>query len=281
MKRILISILTIIGIVGSIRGQRFHCETDTVIVMDILRTHHDPGGDPSAKIGSIAASFVGSPFSQITKEDSIGQLEIRVDAFDEMSFLDNVVALARLSTSPGHRRINEFASALEEVSFRRGKENGFASRMIYGADWALDNKSRHIVKELTEDFSDSFKTKSLDWVTRHRGEYAALADTANYENQRMVEMGFRTHKIPHLRREAFENKEILAELKDGDIIMLLTPDQTRDTFEIGILKEREDGFHFIHPSETEGKVVEEKETIGRYIKRNAKKIYGSRWLRLN
>lgn len=269
-----------IGIAGNMYCQQFHCSKDTILILEIIRDLHAPGGNPAELVGAIAEKFVGEPFIPIVKNDSTGNLEIRVDGFDEISLLNNVVALARLSTSPGHQRINEYATALEEVTYRRGKEDGFASRMLYGADWALDNKARNIVKELTEDYSDSFKTKSLDWVTRHKDEYAALQDSENYEAQRMVEMGFRTHKIPHLRREAFDHKDIASDLRDGDIVMLLTPEQTTDTFEIGILRKRDDGFHLIHASEAEGRVVEEKEPIGKYIKRNAKKIYGSRWFRL-
>ena len=96
----------------------------------------------------------------------------------------------------------------------------------------------------------------------------------------MVEMGFRTHKVPHLKREQAFNRDIMSEMRDGDIIILLTPEQSTDALEIGVVREREDGFHLIHPSRTEGKVVEEKEALDRYLKRNAKRTYGWRWLRL-
>lgn len=273
-------VTTVVFLNASGKAQRLHCGQDTLLVMQLLEAFNEQGGDPSTKVGPIAERLVGADFAQVNMTDTIAEPVIRLDGFDELSFLNTVTALARLSTTPGHKRLREYSDELTNISCRRGECSGFSSRMLYGADWALDNKARNNVKELTESYSDNFKTKSLDWVTRHRDRYAALGDSANYEDQRMVEMGFRTHKIPHMRRESTEWKDVAADLRDGDILMLLTPEQTTDTYEIGILRKREDGFHFIHPSEAEGKVVEEKETIGRYIKRNAKKIYGYRWLRL-
>ena len=274
------AMLALLTVGNTTHARKFHCEADTARVMQVIREFYEPGGDPSVKAGAIAESFVGTEYLPVTQLDSTGKCEIRVDAFDDVSFINNVVALARMSTTPGHVRINEFGNELENVSCRRGEENGFPSRMIYASDWIVDNKSRNIVKELTEVYSDQFKTKSLDWVTRHRDLYAALKDSAAYEGQRMVEMGFRTHKVPHMRRESTGWKNIAPELRDGDIIILLTGDPDTDALERGILRRREDGFHFIHPSEKERKVVEEKETIDRYIKRNAKRTYGYRWLRL-
>ena len=152
--------------------------------------------------------------------------------------------------------------------------------MVYAADWIVDNKSRGLVTEITENYSDSFKTKSLDFVTRNRGKYASLKDSSTYEAQKMVEMGFRTHKIPHMKRESSGNKDVAADLREGDIVMVMTNDPLLDTLTIGFLKKRDDGMHLIHVSREAGKVVEEEEPLPRFMKRNAKNTYGWRWLRI-
>lgn len=265
---------------GIASGQYYHCEADTAKVMAIVESLKEPGGNPAEKMGVIAEKLIGTPYGDVTALDSVARGRLYLDSFDEFTFLATVAGLARMATSPGHTRPVDCLAAINEFTFRRGEENGFASKMIYGADWVLDTKARGLIKELTENYSDQFRTKSLDKVTRQRDRYAALKDSSTYEAQRMVEMGFRTHKIPHMKRESTEWKQIAGELQDGDIIMLLTPDDRIDTYETGILRKREDGFHFIHPSAEAGKVVEEKEPIGRYIRRNAKKTYGYRWLRL-
>ena len=265
---------------SSLAAGRYHCANDTTIALGLVRECYNPGGDPGATAGKVAESFVGVPFEEVTKNDSTGSLALRADAFDDMTFLNTVAAISRLSTSPGHKRINELERELENLSCRRGEEKGFASRMLYLSDWVVDNKARKNIIEETETYSDSFRTKSLDKVTHSREEYAALRDSAAYEDMKMVEMGFRTHKVPHLKREQAATGYVDEEMRDGDIIVLLTPDASTDAAEIGFVRKREDGFHFIHPSASAGKVVEEKETLARYIKRNAKRIYGWRWLRL-
>ncbi len=258
----------------------YHCENDTARVMALVRENFSPGGNPAEIVGKVAESFIGIPWEEVTMNDSTGHLEVRVDAFDDLTFLNEVTAISRLSTSPGHKRINEFEKELENVSYRRGEDRGFPSKLLYFSDWVVDNKSRNNVKELTESYSDLFKTKSLEKVTRNRNLYKALKDSAVYEDQKMVEMGFRTHKVPHLKREQATHKDIMSDMQDGDIIVLLTSDPATDALEIGFVRKRDDGFHFIHPSMASGKVVEEKDTLDRYLKRNAKRTYGWRWLRL-
>lgn len=264
----------------SAQAQRFHCEADTTLAMEIIRKFYNPGGDPSKICGPIATKLVGVAYVPINKEDTLGVPEIRLDGFDEFAFVNTVAALAKTATSPGYARPKDLEITLEKLTFRRGEADGFPSRMMYGGDWIVDNRSRGNVKELTEDYSDNFKTKSLDWVCRHRDEFAALKDSATYERQRMVEFGYRTFKIPHMKRESSDWKQVNPEIQDGDLIMLLTPQPDRDVWEMGYVVRRDDGLHLIHASERDGKVVEESEPLGRYIKRHAKEVYGWRWLRI-
>lgn len=261
-------------------GQGFHCDNDTAIAMARIRELAQPGGDPAAICGRVAEGFVGVPYEDITRNDTTGRAELRVDAFDELTFVNTVVAMARTATSPGILRARDLESSLMDVSLRRGEPGDFTAKMIYGGDWAIDNKARRNVKELTEDFSDLFKTKSLTWIGRNRDEFAALKDSAMFEKQKMMEFGLRTFKIPHMKRESTEWKQVVPEMRDGDMIMLLSSDPDRDVFEWGFVVKRDDGFHFIHASKEAGKVVEEPETLGRYVKRNSKQTYGWRWLRI-
>lgn len=276
-----VGVVMFAGIAGfSAEAQRFHCEADTAKAMEIIREFYNPGGDPAKICGPIASKFVGVAYVPINKEDTLGVAELRLDGFDEFAFVNTVAALAKTATSPGYARPKDLEIILEKLTFRRGEADGFPSRMMYGGDWIVDNRSRGNVKELTEDYSDNFKTKSLDWVCRHRDEFAALKDSATYERQRMVEFGYRTFKIPHMKRESSDWKQVNPEIQDGDLIMLLTPQPDRDVWEMGYVVRRDDGLHFIHASERDGKVVEESEPLGRYIKRHAKEVYGWRWLRI-
>lgn len=280
MIRYILAVACALVVSQGSHAQRFHCETDTVKAMEIIREFYKPGGNPSEICGAIASRLVGAPYVPITKQDSVGEAVIRLDGFDEMSFINTVAALAKTATSPGYARPKDLELMLQRLTFRHGEPNGFPSILVYGGDWVVDNRSRGNVRELTEDYSNSFKTKSLEWVGRHPQDYAALKDSATFERQKMVEFGFRTFKIPHMKRESTEWKQIAADICEGDLIILLSSNPEKDVRDIGFLVKRPDGMHFIHASETAGKVVEEEEPIGRYIRRHAKDIYGWRWLRI-
>lgn len=261
-------------------GKYYNSETDTLKAMEVVRKYYSPGATPSDLCDDIAMEYVGTKYVPITKQDTLENSQIITDGFDEMTFVNFVCASAKLATSPGYARPQDLSKILDQISYRHGQPEGFPSRMNYAADWILDNKSRGNIKELTEDYSDSFKTKSLDYVSRHRDEFSALKDSSTYDKMRMVEFGYRTFKIPHLKRESIQWKDISADLKDGDLIVLLSNEPDKDIYNIGFVKKSDDGFHLIHASEKEGKVVYEKEPLARYVKRNAKSIYGWRWVRV-
>lgn len=264
----------------TVGAQRYHCADDTVKAMSILREFSNPGSDPGKLCGVIAERLIGSPYAPIAQQDSLGVVEIRLDGFDDFAFVNSVAALAKIATSPGGMHLKDLEVMLEKLTFRRGEPNGFPTRMLYGGDWVVDNHSRGNVKDLTEDYSANFKTKSLEYVGRHPQEYAALKDSATLERQKMVEFGYRTFKIPHMKREMADSKGVLEDMHDGDLIMLLTNHPEKDILSMGYVIKRPDGFHIIHISDKDGKIVEEQETLGRYIKRNSKEIYGWRWLRI-
>ncbi|MDE6297497.1 MAG: DUF1460 domain-containing protein [Muribaculaceae bacterium] len=281
-RRYIVMLVALISVVYGVESHaRYHCSADTSKVMNLVREFYSPGGDPGEIAGNVAEALKDVPYEEVIKNDSIGYNLVKADGFDDITFIDIVSAVSRLATSPGHKRINEFEKELENISYRRGGDKGFPSKMIYISDWIVDNKARNNVKELTENYSDQFRTKSLEKISRNRESYAALKDSAVYEAQKMVEMGFRTHKVPHLKREQAGSKEIIDEMRDGDIVVMLTSDPTTDALETGFVRKRGNGFHFIHPSAAAGKVVEEDDTLDRYIKRNAKRIYGWRWIRLS
>lgn len=279
IKKVVVGIFCLV-VSLTVGAQRYHCAEDTVKAMSILREFTKPGSDPGKLCGMIAERLIGQPFAPITQQDSLGMVEIRLDGFDDFAFVNSVAALAKIATSPGGMHLKDLEVMLEKLTFRRGESNGFPTRMLYGGDWVVDNHSRGNVKDLTEDYSANFKTKSLEYVGRHPQEYAALKDSATLERQKMVEFGYRTFKIPHMKREMADSKGVLEDMHDGDLVMLLTNHPEKDILSMGYVIKRADGFHLIHISDKDGKIVEEQETLGRYIKRNSKEIYGWRWLRI-
>ena len=232
------------------------------------------------RIVAAAKKFIGSPEDDYYGKDSLGNLKINLNSFTPLMLVNNSIALARAASIPGIVDWRTFAAELERVACRRGEDKGFPFIMYHGADWIGDNSARGVVKELTENYNGvEVRTKSLDDMTRNRDKFAALKDSATFENVRMVEMGFRTHRIPTLKRETIKRKDLMDDLQNGDVIILVPYKDGHDIFDIGIIEMKEDGPHMIHVSPQSHKVVEEEEVLPRYMGLLTKYYQGYRIIR--
>lgn len=257
---------------------RYHCPDDTARAERLIESVK--GQDNFGKRIVEAARFlVGTPEAKGADNDSIGTLVVRLDSLSRREFINIALAMAKASER-GDVKLSDFETALENIGRKKGKDEGFVSQFFYGADWIQDNISRGNLKEMT-DYVDggSFKTKSFDYVTRHREEFPAMADSATYDKMRSIEMGFRSHRIPYQKKQSIGNNNIRELLKDGDIIMMLTPDDDFDIYDIGVVAINNGQPHLIHISHHTGKVVEDEYDLKRLFKVDGQYFYGYRWLR--
>ena len=258
-----------------------HCEEDTLKANMIVGKLAASQESKGKKIVEAALALQGAGLDTYYRTDSLGNLRINLDEFTPLMFVNSVLALERASEKGGQIPWRNFAIELENLACRRGENSGFPSIMFHGADWITDNVFRGNIKELTEDYSGGVvvRTKSLDEMTRNRNNYAPLADSVRFEKVRMTEMGFRTHRIPTLKKETVEKKEILEDLRDGDIILLVPSGEGIDIYDMGFVVLRDDGPHLIHLSPKSKTVVEEEENLQRYMKLMTKYFQGYRILR--
>ncbi|MDE5843075.1 MAG: DUF1460 domain-containing protein [Muribaculaceae bacterium] len=265
----------------------FHCEKDTAEVRMFL-TENIVGGSGAtearrkreAMMMRVAEAFKGRGADKWIYADSLATLRINLDEFTPLSFVNTVLAMGETAQNPrgGWR---SFGEELKKFSCRQGEDAGFGSLMWHVSDWSGDNIYRGNLKELTENYDGARSmTLSLDYLTRNRDEFAALKNPELYEEVRMIEMGFRNHKIPYLPRQAAGNKEILEDMRNGDIIALVNDKSGSDTYAVGVVVIRGDGPHLIHFDPKAGVVVEEAEPLKRYMNKEAKYIKGFRWFRI-
>ncbi|MCH5223828.1 MAG: DUF1460 domain-containing protein [Muribaculaceae bacterium] len=257
---------------------RYHCNSDYQGVEKLMQA---AAGEENygKRIVKAARSMVGVPLGKAADNDTVGTIIIRLDTLSQREFINYALAAAKAAMAVNPDK-SDFEKALESVSRKKGTDNGFVSQFFYGSDWIQDNISRGNLKEMT-DYLDggSFKTKSLDYVTRHRDEFPAMADSATYEKMRAIEMGFRSHRIPHQKKQSIGNKSVVELLKDGDIIIMLPPEDDFDIYDIGIVAMDSGQPRLIHVSRQNGKVVEDEYDLKRLFKIEGQFFYGYRWLR--
>ncbi|MCM1377394.1 MAG: DUF1460 domain-containing protein [Clostridium sp.] len=280
-KKVAIAIILLSSLIATPPSVNAQTESQTAKIEQLMSLPGLSADNMRDNCAIIATALIGSGEDNYYHTDSIATLQPNLEGFNRISFIYTVVALGKASTASTKPGWHDFERALTEYACRRGEDNGFASLMWHASDWIGDNTYRGNVRELTEDFAGSIaKTKSLDYLTRHRDSFAALSDSAVYEKVRMTEMGFRTHKIPLLKKETITKKEITETLRDGDIIILNPQEDGIDIYEIGFITNREDGPHLIYYSPEEKQVVETKEPLARWMKVKTKHFNGYRIVRL-
>lgn len=236
-----------------------------------------PFGD---KVLIAAKYFNGCNKDDYYNSSPTAQLRINLDEFSPLMYINTCLALARASENPGNSDWRTFASELERLSCAKGMDNGYPSLMYHTSEWIVDNISRGNVKELTENFSGVIeRTKSLDEMTRNRSNFAVLADSAIYESIRMKELGFRTFRVPTLKKETIKKKDVIEELRNGDIIILVPNRDGIDSFDIGFVEMHQGEPYLMHVSPQTEAVTEEKEPLSRYMQLMTKHFQGYRILR--
>lgn len=277
-KRRLSLIVALIFPIMMMGEVRYHCEKDSEAVMDLLSkiSSEAPIGE---RVSQAAAALCGIPAAESADNDSIGNILIRLDSLSRREFI-NVALAAAIAASKTDPDVKDFEKALENVSRKKGKDEGFASQFFYGSDWIVDNKYRGNIEEMTEYVENgNYKTKTLDFITRHKDQFPAMKNQEVADKVQVSEMGFRSHRVPHLKKQSVNNKTIKELFQDGDIIIMLPPDYDFDIYDMGILTIKDGEPYMTHISKEKAEIAQDPFTLSRLFKNEGQFFYGFRWLR--
>ena len=260
---------------------RWHNEAaDTTAITKFLIKATDFGAsNPNELMEFIGRQFIDAPYKAGTLESQPEALTVNLEEFDCTTFIETVTALA-LTVEEHKNSWQDFIDNLETIRYRQGEVNGYSSRLHYFSDWIVSNTHRGIVREVTDRIpqSDS-QIKTLDYMSRNRSSYPALADDAEYEAIKNMEVGFRSHRFPYIKSGRIAAKPILSSLRGGDIIAFTTKKDGLDISHVGIIVMENDGPRLLHASSREGKVTIDKLSLAEYLKKSPA-ITGIRVIRL-
>lgn len=275
------AVTVVVAMTGSASAYeaRVHCAEDTIKVNELLRQTAEHGGTLGERCAFVAKALADTPWAAPADNDEKGTIMINLHGLDRLGFVNTVIALAQASTQK-LPRVKEYERFYEQLSRRKGQDDGFSSQLFYGAEWIVDNIYRGNLKEMTEYIGGGgFKVKTFDYMTRHRDEFPALKDQAVYDAVRMNEMGYRSHRLPHLKKQSVGNKSIHELMLDGDIILMLSSEIDYDIYDIGFIEMKDGEPYFIHISRDKGVVMEDPYPLSRLFKLENQHFYGYRWLR--
>lgn len=241
---------------------------DTTRITHILieEVRQPSGRGDMARIGAL---FAGTPYGAHTLEGETEALRVNLDSLDCTTFVETVAALA-ITAREGRSSWQDFLYNLERIRYRQGTLRDYASRLHYISDWALDNQSRGILREVTGEFPGvRHNIKTLNFMTRNREKYPALADSANYARMRSVEAGFSNYRYPYLRGSQLNAKSLKQIIRNGDILAFTTATAGLDVSHLGIAVIDPDGtVRLLHASSHEGKVCVDPLPLADYLRRN-------------
>lgn len=263
---------------------RFHNEaTDTIRINTMLSEAMAAVGhsSPEKRVAFCAGLMLDTPYRAGTLEGSPETLTINLDSLDCTTFVDNALALA-YTIGEGRTSWRDFVYNLQRMRYRKGEIDGYSSRLHYISDWIIDNAHRGNLKEATALFpgEPGYEVKTLDFITTNRDKYPALADSAEYARMRAVEFGYRSHRFPYIKASKVGSKEILRQLRDGDVVAFTSKIKSLDVQHMGIVRIIDGVPRLLHASSAAGKVLVDKLTLVEYLRRNHS-VAGIRVFRLN
>lgn len=279
MKSILLSITaTLLCATSAVAAGpvRWHNESaDTIRVQKILTATASAAAD--SIVINIARCFEGTPYMASTLEFSPEMTTVNLDGLDCTTYVETVMALA---VTAGEQRLSwhDFVYNLEKMRYRRGTPDGYSSRLHYFSDWIMENTQRGIVREVTDRLPGAeFKVKTLDFMTRNRDRYPALADDTEFQRMKSAESAYRSHRYPMIASSRV-SKATLGALRPGDIVAFVSKTDGLDISHIGFIDIRGGKVRLLHASSRGGKIMLDPLPLSDYLRRN-RSIAGIRIIR--
>jgi hypothetical protein len=216
-------------------------------------------------IVAVGKTFLGTPY--VAKTLEIGETEslvINLQGLDCTTYVENVLAFSLLLKN-GQADFVDFSKTLENIRYKDGKLDGYASRLHYFSEWIANNETKGLLKDITSEIGGAEITKNIDFMSTHRDLYPFLEDDVNFEKIKASENYLNNQAICILPQEQIEANEHLIE--SGDIIALTTSIKGLDITHTGIaLREKDGRIHLLHASSS-GQVKISKLPLVDYLKK--------------
>ncbi|MCP9768703.1 DUF1460 domain-containing protein [Lacihabitans sp. LS3-19] len=236
---------------------------------------------PKSNIGEtliqIGETFLGLPYEGGTLEGPEEKLVCKLDAFDCYTFVENVMAISLVKRSNDATSDN-YQKILQNLRYRNGVINGYASRIHYFSDWAKNAEKNKYLQDLSPILGVKMD-KKIDFMSKHRNLYPAFAkDEKTLAEIIKMEENLAKKQLYYIKKEDFQTYE--SAIKDGDIIAFTSTIAGLDVNHEGFAVWKNGKLHFMHASLEKKKIIVSDETLYQYLMR-IKKDSGVMVLRVN
>ncbi len=258
---------------ATMTDMRFHCDSDTVIINNLLMKGYESGlADANELVEFYARQLLGTPYVAHTLEADKEILTINVHELDCLTFIETLYALARTTLNKRYSW-RDYAANIENVRYRNGTMGDYSSRIHYMSEWIIDNHVRGNLVEVTPDLPHAeYMVKDINYMSSNPGNYRQLKnDTAMVAKIKRYEL--LRHRFPYLKRSWLNDKNVKAELRSGDFVSLVTKIEGLDVSHNGIIIKDDKGDpYLLDASLGGGKVMLESTPLFKFLERSKSNI---------
>lgn len=239
---------------------------DSLIFEDFLRfatrekLEKMPAGERVALVGRF---FLGKPYVSFTLEaPGPERLQVNLRGLDCTTLVENALALSRLVVST-KKDFGTYQSILTDIRYRKGRLEGYPSRLHYASDWLSDNMEKGYVRLVETDGMVAWNPK-VNYMSTHLASYAALkADSALLPVIAAQEAAINQRTFPSLPKNKLTEKA--AFIRSGDIIAIATSLPGLDFAHLGIAIRKKGRIFLLHASSTGKKVLISETPLSGYL----------------
>ena len=262
----------------SVEAQVTYQRQDSLTVCRLLQQHS------KTDVLTLARCFLNVPYVAHTLEvNDEEELVVNTRQLDCTTLVETVAAL-KLCLQQNERTWADYTRMLQTLRYRRGKMDGYASRLHYFSDWIADKAEMGLVTDVQSP-NPPFTTVQhirVSYMSEHPNQYKALRTNPELLPLiRQQEQALTGRTARYIPKSDVKNTTLLRKtIKDGDIIVILTNKAGLDTSHLGFAVWRGDGLHLLNASQIRRKVVEEPMSLRYYLTKHPTFI-GIRIVRIN
>lgn len=213
-----------------------------------------------------AMAQLGRPYLDPPAPVGPERMEIRLRDFQCVSLVESSLSVARCLTL-GEADAPCFVREVEGFRYRDGTLGDFASKLHYFSEWVTDNARRGRLRELSYELGGRPTPTTYDFMTRHRGRYAPMAEADVFAAVERVERDLATQPLPVVVGRGAV-KAAQARLETGDVLALTG---TRPGLIVShaalVYVDLKGVRHLLHASSTQRRVMMQTEDIASYVLR--------------